>query len=123
MKDDCLFVVLIETSFCCNPRQLGRSSGLLVDPIACTSFFILKNYIIHAAEQFGRDFVESAVPHIGDVVSGKTNIKKALKKFDRKHRKVSDRVKKQLEVEEHIKEGKNVQRGAKKKKENHSLKN
>lgn len=62
------------------PRQRGRGLGALAGTIARTAFPIMKRYIVPVVKKVGRDLVSSAVPEIGEVLSGKTSVKKALKR-------------------------------------------
>ena len=62
------------------PRQRGRGFGAFAGTVARTAFPILKKYFLPTAKRIGRDLIESAVPEIGNVVSGKSSVKKAIKK-------------------------------------------
>ena len=72
------------------PRQRGRGFGALAGTVARTAFPIIRKYFLPAAKIIGRDFVESSLPQIGEVVAGRTSVKRALK------RSASNTVKKQL---------------------------
>ena len=61
------------------PRQRGRGIGALAATVARTSFPIIRKYLGPVAKRVGRSILESALPEIGDVVSGKQNIKKAVR--------------------------------------------
>ena len=64
------------------PRQRGRGFGAFAGTVARTAFPILKKkYFFRAAKRIGRDLIESTVPEIENVVSGKSSVRKALKKL------------------------------------------
>ena len=63
------------------PRQRGRGFGAFAGTVARTAFPILKKYFFPAAKRIGRDLIESTVPEIENVVSGKSSVRKALKKL------------------------------------------
>lgn len=62
------------------PRQRGRGIGALASTIARFSFPILKKFVVPAAKKIGRDFVQAAAPEIGEVLAGRSSVKKALKR-------------------------------------------
>ena len=61
------------------PRQRGRGLGALALSVARTAIPIFRNFIVPAAKKVGRDFIKSAVPEIGEVVSGNQSLKRALR--------------------------------------------
>ena len=60
-------------------RQRGRGFGALAQVLGRTAIPFLSKYIVPAAKRVGADLFEAALPEIGNVVSGKKNIKTALK--------------------------------------------
>ena len=62
------------------PRQRSRGIGALASTIARFSFPILKKFVVPAAKKIGRDFVQAAAPEIGEVLAGRSSVKKALKR-------------------------------------------
>lgn len=66
------------------PRQRGRGFGAFAGTVVRSAFPILKKYVIPVAKQIGRDVIEAAVPEIGNIISGKSNLKRALKETGRK---------------------------------------
>ena len=58
------------------PRQRGRGLGSLAGTVVSTAFPILKKYYVPAAKRIGRDLFETGASEVGNVLSGKTNIKK-----------------------------------------------
>ena len=62
------------------PRQRGRGIGALASTIARFSFPILKKFVVPAAKKIGRDLVQTATPEIGEVLAGRSSVKKALKR-------------------------------------------
>ena len=62
------------------PRQRGRGIGALASTTARFSFPILKKFVVPAAKKIGRDFVQAAAPEIGEVLAGRSSVKKALKR-------------------------------------------
>ena len=61
------------------PRQRGRGLGALALSVARTAIPIFRNFIVPAAKKVGRDFIKSAVPEIGEAISGNQSLKRALK--------------------------------------------
>ena len=61
------------------PRQRGRGLGALALSVARTAIPIFRNFIVPAAKKVGRDFIKSAVPEIGEALSGNQSLKRALK--------------------------------------------
>ena len=62
------------------PRQRGRGLGALAGTIARTAFPILKRFVVPAAKKIGRDAIDIAIPQVEDVLSGKSSVKKAIRK-------------------------------------------
>lgn len=62
------------------PRQKGRGLGALAGTVIRTAFPIIKKFVIPAAKKIGRDVIGAAVPEIGEVVSGRQSVKRALKR-------------------------------------------
>ena len=62
------------------PRQRGRGLGALAGTIARIAFPILKRFVVPAAKKIGRDAIDIAIPQVEDVLSGKSCVKKAIKK-------------------------------------------
>ena len=60
-------------------RQRGRGFGALAQVIGRTAIPFLRKYIVPAAKRVGADLLEFAVPEIGEVISGKKNLKTAAK--------------------------------------------
>jgi hypothetical protein len=61
-------------------RQRGSGLGALFGAIGRIALPILRNVLFPAAKQFTRNLAAEAVPEIDNVLSGNTNIKKALKR-------------------------------------------
>ena len=51
--------------------QRGRGFGALAQGIGRTAIPFLRKYIVPPAKRVGADLLESAVPEVADVVSGK----------------------------------------------------
>ena len=64
-------------------RQSGRGFGALAQVIGKTLIPFLRKYIVPAAKRVGVDLLEFAVPEIAEVVSGRKNIKTAVKSVGR----------------------------------------
>ena len=64
-------------------RQRGRGFGALAQVIGRTVFPFLRKNVIPAAKRVGADVLESAVPEIAEVVSGRRNFKTAAKSVGR----------------------------------------
>ena len=62
------------------PRQRGRGLGALAGTIARTAFPILKRFVVPAAKKIGRDAIDIAIPQVEDVLSGKSSVRKAIRK-------------------------------------------
>ena len=63
----------------CVGRQRGRGLGALAQIIGRTAIPFLRKYIVPAAKRVGADYLEFAVPEIGEVVSGRKIFKTAAK--------------------------------------------
>ena len=61
-------------------RQRGRGLGAFAGTVARSAFPILKKYFVPAAKRIGKDLIEAAIPQIDEVMSGRSNIKKAAKR-------------------------------------------
>ena len=64
-------------------RQRGRGIGALAQVFGRTPIPFLRKYIVPVAKRVGADLLESAVPEITEVVSGRKNIKTAAKSVRR----------------------------------------
>ena len=64
-------------------RQRGRGFGTLAQVIGRTAIPFLRKYIVPAAKHVGADLLESAVPDVADVVSGRKYFKTAAKSVGR----------------------------------------
>ena len=64
-------------------QQRGRGFGALAQVTGRTAILFLRNYIVPAAKRLGADLLEFAVPEVADVVSGKKNLKTAVKNVGR----------------------------------------
>ena len=60
-------------------RQRGRCLGALAGTIARTVFPIFGKFVLLTAKELGKDVMEAAVPELGEVVAGKSSIRKASK--------------------------------------------
>ena len=64
-------------------QQRGRGFGALAQFIGRTAIPFLRKYVVPAANRIGADMLEFAAPQIGEVVSGRKNIKTAGKSVGR----------------------------------------
>ena len=64
-------------------QQRGRGFAALAQVIERTAIPFLRRYIVPAAKRVGADLLETAVPEVADVVSGKKNFKAAAKSVER----------------------------------------
>ena len=64
-------------------RQRECGFGATAQVIGRTSFPFLRKYVVRAADRVGVDFLETEVPGVVDVVSGKRNFKTATKSVGR----------------------------------------
>ena len=64
-------------------RQRGRGFGALAQVIGRTAVPFLRNYIVPAAKRVGAYLLDVAVPEIGEVFSGRKNLKTAAKSVGR----------------------------------------
>lgn len=60
-------------------RQRGRGLGALAQVVGRVAIPFAQKYLVPAAKQIGKDFVQSAIPELGEVFKGKKKLKKALK--------------------------------------------
>ena len=60
-------------------RQCGRGFGALVQVIGRTAVPFVEQFIVPAARKYGADLLEYAVPEMTEVISGKGNLKPAVK--------------------------------------------
>ncbi len=60
-------------------RQRGRGFGALATSVVRTTIPIIRKYLVPVAKKIGRDIVETALPELHDVFSGKKSVKSALK--------------------------------------------
>lgn len=65
-------------------RQRGRGFGALAQTLGRTAIPFIKKFIVPAAKRVGADFLELAAPEIGDVITGKKNVKTFAKDVGRK---------------------------------------
>ena len=74
----------VEIPFCKGVgRQRGRGFGALAQVIRRTAIPFLRKYIVPASKRVGADLLDFAVPEIGEVVSGRKNIKTFAKSVGR----------------------------------------
>ena len=66
------------------PRQRGRGLGALAGKIARTAFPIFRKYVLPTAKKLGKDALEAALPELGEVIAGRSSIKKATKRTAKK---------------------------------------
>ena len=71
-------------------RQRGSALGSLALRAARFAMPFVSKYIIPAAKRIGKEFAKNMLPEVVDIASGKTNVKKAVK------RAATTTVKKQL---------------------------
>ena len=69
--------------------QRGRDFGGLAQVIGRTAIPFWRKYIVPAAKRVGADLLEFALREVGDVVSGKKNIKTADKSVGDRHWKIN----------------------------------
>ena len=62
------------------PRQRGRGLGALAGTIARTAFRIFRKYVLPTAKKLGKDVIEAALPELGEVIAGRSSIRKATKR-------------------------------------------
>lgn len=60
------------------PRQRGRGIGALAATVGRNFIPILKKFIVPTAKQITKDFVQTAVPELSEVVAGRKSVRKAL---------------------------------------------
>ena len=60
-------------------RQCGRGFGALAQVIGRTAVPFVEQFIVPAARKYGADLLEYAVPEMTEVISGKKNLKPAVK--------------------------------------------
>ena len=61
------------------PRQRGRGLGVLAGKIARTASPIFRKFFLLTATKLGKDAIEAAPPELGEVIAGRSSIKKATK--------------------------------------------
>ena len=61
-------------------RQRGRGLGALAGKIARTAFALFREYVLSTAKKLGKDALEAALPELGEVITGRSSIKKATKR-------------------------------------------
>lgn len=65
-------------------RQRGRGFGALAQTLGRTALPFLRKFVVPAAKRIGADLLEIAAPDIGDVLTGKKNIKNFAKDVGQK---------------------------------------
>ena len=60
-------------------RQRGRGFGALAATIGRTAIPFISRYVVPAAKRVGKELLASAAPDIGDVITGKKNMKSFAK--------------------------------------------
>ena len=66
------------------PQQRGRGLGAVAGKIARTAFPIFRKYVLPTAKKIGKDALEAALPELGEVIAGRSLIKKATKQTAKK---------------------------------------
>ena len=71
-------------SFKSTLRQRGMGSGALAGKIARTAFPIFRKNLLPTAKKLGKDALEAALPELGELIAGRSSIKKATKRTAKK---------------------------------------
>ena len=74
-----LKVQLIFLFFRGHARHRGRGFGALAQTPGRTAIPFMKKYIVPAAKRIGADLFEIAAPDIGEIVSGRKQLKMSVK--------------------------------------------
>lgn len=61
-------------------RQRGSGLGALVATVGRFALPILRNVLFPAAKRFGRNLALEALPEVENVIAGKSNVKRAVKR-------------------------------------------
>ena len=66
------------------PRQTGKGLGALAGKVARTAFPFFRKYVLPTARKRGKVALEAALPKLGEVIAGRSSIRKATRRTAKK---------------------------------------